>query len=480
MTTAYRGPVQAFGYAIPASRHGSKVRLAGISNYGSGLLAVGTPTSSTSQLRLDHDIPTIPPHVFVQNVQPPAIVSGLPELGGRIRDTPQLACSLGLLQALPSPDDILEQTTRDWIQAAEKDPDEQERLRILTTDVIREFMRDELKDSKAVAEVVCLAPVLEKDDYRDLLRQFYKGIDQSSLLALHQLEGLAQMIQSASPGYLDADDLVKTLELLGTRLRDTHKQSAHHIYQITLAVSHVLDAMADTKVRGLDRERLHEPLSSYLKELQESDDPYLVYQSAYAFQALLFVPDNETPWQATLRRTGKVIQGLSGLVSAVKGFDLNGLVEGLGNIQQGLSGVTEVFQLAKSTYEGVASLVEGGKGFFDSLKEGLSFESKRAWYPALRGADTLIQEGQFAKLRKLICEAPCRNDPAFQWGLCQRLGNIAANTTWSMDIRQNAVAILGEIYRHDAAWGHQANIKQCALNVLMQLASPSRSGLQCM
>jgi hypothetical protein len=428
----------------------------------------------------DRDMAVIHPRIFPENTLPPTTVSKLPEPSERLIDTPQLVCCLGLLQARPSSDDIVEQTVQDWIKTVDKDTDEQERLRTLAVDVIREYLRDELKDTKAVAEVVRLAPVLERDDFRDLLRQFYMGIDKSGLLNLPQLEGLAEMIQNASPGYLDTDDLVKTLEFLGTRLRNTHQQSTNRIYQLTVVVSHVLDAMADSKVRGLDRENLHEPLSAYLEELQKSDDPHLVYQSAYAYQALLYVPDNETPWQATLRRTGKVIQGLSGIVSAVKGFDLNGFVEGLGNLQQGFEGATQAFRLAKDAYRGVASLAEGGQGLLEGLKEGLSFQRKRAWYQALRGADILIEAGQFAKLRKLICEAPCRNDPAFQWGLCQRLGDIAANTMWDANIRQGAVALLGEIYQNDAIWGNQANIKQYTLDVLMQLASPSMHNLQCM
>jgi hypothetical protein len=64
----------------------------------------------------------------------------------------------------------------------ENDLDEQERLKTMTTDVIRAYMRDKLKDAKAVNEVVYLAPVLKKDTFQDLLREFYSGIDHSGLL----------------------------------------------------------------------------------------------------------------------------------------------------------------------------------------------------------------------------------------------------------------------------------------------------------
>ncbi|KAK3810111.1 MAG: WD40-repeat-containing domain protein [Benniella sp.] len=400
-------------------------------------------------------VATVSADIFVENVRPPTVEFKLPESDERLNCTPQLVYCLGLLQAPRLPDIVLEPAAQNWIQAIENDPNEQDRLQVMATEVIRAFKRNEIKDDKAVAEVACLAPVLNKDVFQDLLNEFYNGIDHSGLLNFHHLEGLALMIQGADPGHLSADDLVKILELLSTRLRDTHQQSTQHMHQLTLAVSHVLDAMADTRVKGLDREKLHEPLSSYLNELKNSPDPYLVFQAAYAYQALLCVPDDETAWQAAMRRTGKVIQGVSGLVSAVKGLDLNKFMEGLGDIQKGIEGASKVVEVVKSAYGDVASLAQSGKGFLDSLKEGLTFERQRDWYSALRGADIMIQDGELASFKKLVCEAPCRLDPAFQWGVCQRLGRIAANQIWDANHRQSAVAFLGEIYRNDDVWGQQ-------------------------
>jgi len=59
------------------------------------------------------------------------------------------------------------------------------------------------------------------------------------------------------------------------------------MYQLTLAVSRVLDAMDDTRVTDPYREKLHEPLSTYLSELKMSLGPYMVYQTAYVYQALV-------------------------------------------------------------------------------------------------------------------------------------------------------------------------------------------------
>ncbi|KAG0243670.1 hypothetical protein BGX31_010371 [Mortierella sp. GBA43] len=421
----------------------------------------------------ESDAATLSQEIFLMNVCPPAVDFKPPEPDTGLSDTPQLAHCLALLHTDLDLDDILNSAARKWLKTTRDDPDEQERLNTLATYVIRAFKRDELKDAKAVAEVMYLAPVLENDDYRYLLKEFYSGIDQSGLLDIHQLEGLAQVVQSAQNGYLDSDDLVKVLALLSKRLRDTHRQSTDHTYQLTLAVSHVLDAMADANVKGLDREKLHEPLSLYLDKLKKSSDPYLLYQAAYAFQALLCVPDNESIWKATLRRTGKVLQGVAGLVSAVKSLDLNGFIEGLRNIQQGLAGASDMVQIVKTACDGVTSLASNGERFLECLKEGFSFSRKCAWYPALRGADILIRDGQFADFRRLVCEAPCRRDVAFQWGVCQRLGEIAASPKWNVETRHDAIAFLEEIYRNDADWGEQPNIRQWILTIFMHLSSES-------
>ncbi|KAG0220779.1 hypothetical protein BGX31_010538 [Mortierella sp. GBA43] len=432
-------------------------------------------TTTVSKIKHRPTMASIPAYIFAENVRPSAANHQLPQPDERLSSTPQLVFCLWMLQVTHSHDDILQQDAQQWLMAVRKDTDEQQRLHALAKEVIRAFMKDELKDAKAVAEVVCLAPVLSKDAFHDLLREFYSGIDHSGLLNFHPLEGIAQLIQGANPSHLSADDLVKILELLSSRLRVTHQQSPQHMRQLTLAVSHVLDAMADTKVTGLDRERLHEPLSMYLGDLKKSKDPFLVYQAAYAYQALLCVPDNETAWQAATRRTGKVIKGVAGLVSAVKGFDLERFIDGLTDIQQGLGGVSKVIDVVKSGYEGVSSMAKDGQGFVECLKEGLSFERRREWYAALRGADTLIRNGELATFKKLVCGAPCRYDPAFQWGVCQRLGVMAASPLWDAEIRRSAIAFLGEIYQEDDMWGDHSSVKQWILNILMQLASTDSS-----
>ncbi|KAI8346997.1 hypothetical protein B0O80DRAFT_219476, partial [Mortierella sp. GBAus27b] len=190
----------------------------------SGLSVVNTavlvpsvsPPNVTQQIQR-RDIATVPANIIFENVRPPSLEFKLPEPDEHLINTPQLAGCLGILQTTRSPGDILDPDVRKWLQSIEKDIDEQDRLKVMATDIIRAFKRDELKDAKAVAEVVYLAPVLDKDAFRDLLNTFYVGIGQSGLLDFHQLDGIAYLIQGADNGHLEADDLVKILGLLRTR-----------------------------------------------------------------------------------------------------------------------------------------------------------------------------------------------------------------------------------------------------------------------
>ncbi|KAK3823296.1 MAG: hypothetical protein J3Q66DRAFT_437681 [Benniella sp.] len=236
----------------------------------------------------------------VKDASPPVTEFKPPETNERLVDTQQLANCLRLLEAPYSNDDVLEPVARKWLEAIRKDTDEQERLRTMATEVVRAFKSDALKDDKVVAEVVYLAPVLSKGDYKKLLQGFYTGIDHSGLLDAHLLKGIDQLIEGARPGYLDADDLAKIYGLLNTRLQSTGHGSPHYM-QLTVVVSNVMDAMADNRVQNPKLETLQEPLPASFGELKKSSDPYLVYQSAYAHQALWCVPD-EKVWQETFRR----------------------------------------------------------------------------------------------------------------------------------------------------------------------------------
>ncbi|KAF9917022.1 hypothetical protein BX616_002164, partial [Lobosporangium transversale] len=427
---------------------------------------------------LIHSSVIVPKEIFSQDVPQVIFKYNLPHPDTPLNNTQQLAYCLGLLPTAPIPRKDLSKQEQEWSLATSDDHDEQERLCNLASDVITMFIHDDIKSEAIVTEVVMLAPVLDYDQYRTLLMALVNGIKQNIMLETHLLEGLTQLVQHVPPRYLDPYDLVHILSTLSSCLQGTHEQSGSHIYQLCVTVSHVLDAMVDNQVKGLNREQLHEPLSAYLKVLKDSSDPFLVYHAAYASQALLYIPNDETIMQAMLRRTSAVAQGVFGAVSAVKDWDLNAFMDELSNVQRGLPSVADAIDKSLRMYKGATSIYTSGEAFKHSVEEGLAFSHKSAWYPALRRADAFLQSGELTKFKTLICEAPCRRDVAFQWGICLRLREIAASTEWIMKARQDAVSFLGEIYKNDRDWGGHVEIKQWVINILKSLVSLSSEHLQ--
>ncbi|KAG0022509.1 hypothetical protein BGZ80_000080 [Entomortierella chlamydospora] len=400
--------------------------------------------------------------IFLEDVRPFNAKCELPKVGSNLKDTAQLRYCLSLLKYSPAPDDGLERDARDWREETKANGDEEGRLESLASTLVMALGKPGHRTPSFIEEVVFLAPVLEKEDFLHLLRRLVEGFDQSPLLDPSALDGLAQLIQGAGPSYLGANDLVTILGLISSRLQATHGQSPSEIYLLTQAISNVLDAMSEIHIKDLDRVKLHEPLLNYLRDLQGSKNPYLAYQAAYASQALLYVPDNEKPWEKILRRGGKVLGGVFGMVSAVKSVDVNGFIDGLKKIQDGMTGVGQFFSVAKDACDGVISVYKSGQELGESFKE-FRFDSKKQWYTALRGADVLLQSGQLIEFQSLVLDSPCRSDPNFQRGV---------------STRQRCVDFLGEIYRNDGIWGQEPKVKEWILDILIQLSTPSGGDIQ--
>ncbi|KAF9570379.1 hypothetical protein EC968_001880 [Mortierella alpina] len=400
----------------------------------------------------------------------------LPKENEQLSGTQQLAYCLAVLRIAQSEgcELLKDPAALGWSQGIKTNKEEQDRLKGLVKSLVRAFTHDELKDADAVAEVTHVAPVLERTEFRFMLTLFVNNLKDSALLEVHSLEGIARLMGSA-PCTLEADDLVKTLIHINNILQDTHDQSEEHVYKLVSTVSRVLDAMADSQVAGLERVDLHKPLYDYLDGLKNSEDPYMVFQAAYAFQALLRVPDNETRWEAVVRKGGRIINGAFQLAGAVKALDSNSLIDGLCTMQAELKEIYNVAVEAKRAYEDAKSLYGSGDELRAALQEGLSFDRKRTWYIALRRTDSLLRNGQLFQFKTVVCEAPCRRALPFQWGVCLRLGNLAIDEQWGDGPRCDAVAFLVELYRDDEKWGHHVPVKQLILDILLQLSNSALS-----
>ncbi len=409
---------------------------------------------------------------FLKNL--PLIPPALPQAGQSLRNTEQLAYCLLLLyldQQEPTSTAKLSAEESVWLARVKQDQVASE-LGLLAQDVIRAFEKDEIKNASVVSEVVALAPVYALDDFQKLLNKFITKLNELTLLDFDVLNGLAQMIRHAPPNSLRNDDLVKILEDLTDRLKNTHGQSEENQYRLAMAITQMLDAMADNKVTDLNREVLHQPLQDLFNGLRQSNDPYLVYQAEYAYQALAYVPDDETPWQGAWRRISGIARGVSKFASAVKAFDLDEFADGIKNLQEPIS---DLIHLASDMYEQVSALQESGQELIYSLREGLSLNRKHVWYPTLRGLDEIPADQLNDFKQKLIQPEfkACRWHKIFLWGLSERLARIAAHPAQAAKVRGQALQWLGELYEDDQTWRKHPLIQQRVVQLIRTLATDS-------
>ncbi|KAF9087894.1 hypothetical protein BGX29_000557 [Mortierella sp. GBA35] len=296
--------------------------------------------SALGSLRLD---------IFPENVAAPVLVTELPKPHTRIEKTSQLVYCCSLLskgQSSSSPNagsdgsqsTPLDESQREWVQASESF--EKNHVRWLIDQLVKSFAEDQLKGSTADAEIVLVGPILGRETYRSLLSCFISKFEQTTPLDLNILQGLVQLVEDASSGYLVDNDLVRIATVLYKELETTHNGTSDHPLFLTWALSRVLDVMVAGKVKDLDRDRDHQPMLQLLDDLKGSDNAYLHYQAAYAYQALQYAPDDETPLQVVWRYA-QVAAAAASTVSSVFKLDPAGFLEGIESLQKIGEGVIE-------------------------------------------------------------------------------------------------------------------------------------------
>lgn len=440
--------------------------------------AITTASISVPTIQVQENSATSGPlrqDTFPKNVNRPTITTQLPRPCARIERTTQLvyACSMFTkAQSSPPASDIdvpqdspLDETQQEWIQLI--DPIEKSRLQGLLEQLVRAFAGDELKVSAAIAEIVLLGSVLNRETYRALLSCFICALEQMTLLDNTLLQGLVQLVEGASSGYFVDDDLVRIVTFLFKELKVTHTGASDHPLLLTLALARILDVMVAGKVKNLNRGRDHQPMLQLLDDLKGSGDSYLKHQAAYAHQALQYVPDDETPLQAMWRVAQQVGAGASAVSSVFK-LDLAGFLESHESIQEIGVGM---FEAAKTSIETLHVLRDGVRVAVRASEVKFDFMKKHSWYLALQGTALFIRQGRLSDFNQIVCQAPCRHDVNFQWGICRRVGEIDVDSIWDAEVRCQAVAFLGELYRSNTDWKPYEDVKRWIHTILAQISA---------
>ncbi|KAG0376656.1 hypothetical protein BGX24_007437, partial [Mortierella sp. AD032] len=418
------------------------------------------------------------PTFFPTKEIPPLFATPLPAVGARIESTAQLAYTNILLRRHSSSytDEAgsldkplpLEPGQQALLDAILKEEEEKAQIRWLATRVVEEFTGDALKNKETISEVVLLGPVLDREYHRKLINVLIGEFENAKLLDVGLLEGLVEMVQCAAVDYLLADDLIKILAVLRSRLEGTHQQSAEYPYHIVLAISRLLDVMVEGKVQDVSRVTDHEPLLGLLAGLAGSDDIYLQHQAAYAYQALLHIPNDERKRDLVLRHGTTFVQGILG-VASIMSLDFSGFAEGLAKAHETIVGTIE---LVDKVVTGAQSMMEGGQGLWEAFKGGVLSGGRVIWYMALREAQMYIREGRLSDFNRFVFTAPCCRNVEFQWGICLFLGEIAIDPLWDSATREHAVEFLGEVYKSTILTPKKPDptVYSWILNVLRQIS----------
>ncbi|KAF9100433.1 hypothetical protein BGX29_006606, partial [Mortierella sp. GBA35] len=483
------GPAQRIEAALPEA----KTIPVTLDSHSSARLSAETTDarSSVHDATVTASVPVVQPQsspallrfgIFSKNVDRPTLTTELPEPRARIEQTSQLAHCYSLFaraqaSSLSNANDDFQTTPLDakqrtWVDQI--DSIEQNHLRWLIDQLVKEFSEDTIKGPAAVTEIVLVGPILDPETYRALLACFISKFEATTPLDITLLQGLVQLVECASTGYFVDNDLVKIATVLYNELKITHNGTSDHPLYLTWALSRVLDVMVAGKVKDLNRDRDHQPILQLLASLKVSDNIYLKYQAAYAYQALQYAPDDETPLQVVWRYAQGVAIVASAATSVFK-LDPLKLVESLERLQQ-IGG--SALDVVKAGIEGIKTFAEVGQGVTDACKRTYYSKEKRSWYLALQMAAGFIQRGQFQGFNNLVCQALCRHNVNFQWGICRQLGEVAVDPLWNVCVRQEAVVFLGELYRSSADWKPHVDVKRwilTTLNLISKLSDPHTS-----
>ncbi|KLU87432.1 hypothetical protein MAPG_06432 [Magnaporthiopsis poae ATCC 64411] len=297
------------------------------------------------------------------------------------------------------------------------DPKESAALQALANHMIKVF-RDEGRPSH-VPEAAALAPVTTVSSYQSLARAFgnavIKGTADGSIPEPQLLEAFVSVLRCAGGDKEAKPELGRVMKSLQTRLKDAVGQAdPGSQYRLLCTLSSVLDALIDTRVSGLSREELHEPLLKQLETLSDDRELRLAQAACYAHQALLGIPNDESPYKALWRTMLPAIEGAAKVAGAVPAMDPAKLFDGLTQ----LASVPDLI----SSMVDVVNTLSGFVGSLGGAAEAAKFRQKqKGWYVALRFTDMLLSARAFSSLEHIVRAVPCRSEKEFLCGLYAQL-----------------------------------------------------------
>jgi hypothetical protein len=306
----------------------------------------------------------------------------------------------------------------------------------LSRSMLRLFVDDPSPDLSCVLEASALSPFADHDTYQELFEAFVNviahGTSDFNLLNPQVLKAFDLVLRS--PESLKSGiPLVSALKKLQTRLEsavaDANGRSQH---RLLCTLSAVLDNMNEIKSSGLSQDDIHKPLLEQLDGLSKNPELRLAQAAQYAYQALLGIPSDESPWKTLWLQFYPVVKAAAQVSGSVFSLDPSKLVEGL-------EGLQHVVPLVESIVNVIRNL-SGLSGSISSATKGIkTLRKQKSWYVTLRFTNMLIHSNATSHLEKLLPKVPCVEEKEFLCGLCAQLEQ-AWNTGRSL--REGVIPVL--------------------------------------
>ncbi|KAI9926792.1 hypothetical protein MW887_003888 [Aspergillus wentii] len=312
--------------------------------------------------------------------------------------------------------DLIEQ-----VKNTETHDSEKEALNALVKGMVEEF-RDHPNPTYYI-EASRLSEITDSTQYEDLIKVFSnvasdhskhgKALDRDLLPAFDHC--LRQHRDRSSERFLTSA-LGELREGLAHAMVKADPQSQ---YRFLYILGTVLDVAMDIHLEGIDREKIHQPLSDTLRGLRKHDDARIAQAATYAYEALHGIPNNEGPMDVFLRTSGTAISATAKIASSVASMDPG----------KALSAVPDILEIVGYLGKLLESLETIGKTMMDVknafLQDIEQLLKQSPWYSVLRFTGPLIAGHElslsFELLKDVIPELPCCDDYRFWCGLYDQL-----------------------------------------------------------
>ncbi len=332
--------------------------------------------------------------------------------------------------------------------------------------VLTEFAAEKVITLEMVQELVAQSRATNDTNfYREITKTFLKRLelDKNTLLDLRLLQGLMVVLFQRADWVKDepfAADCSVLLKAITVGLQEIPiDQNLLQIEALLPMVCTLLDQMVSVAIKDIDYVRIYVPLLIALSRFKNTPYAYINWTAAYAEQALLRIPHNESFRKKIARHIGSVTTGLLHLMGGI--FEI--FASGIASLSIKIIPILVI----KSLEQFLNALRN-----FKRVYKNFSFRRAQLWYTELHNIDLGLTKVDVTKrlnlLRDYLNTPKKRYKDTLLQGICDRVGRLACAA--DLSVQEKALRLLKNVAQDGSNWNKSEAIKDHAGAVLRQLA----------